>query len=107
MSREAFVKFYEDVVRNDEVLLGQLNATKTEQELTKLAVAKGKAAGFEFNDQDVLDILKAARAKRVQTPLSDDQLEAVSGGSLNFSTVYSSELKYVGSDLLSFNFAKI
>jgi hypothetical protein len=114
MSREAFIKFYEDVVRNDQSLLAEIAGTGNEAELAQLAVSKGKAAGFDFNEQDVTEVMQAARAKREEAPLTEDQLESVSGGILisgtYSSSLYMQDFSFVSTSLISsfgsFNYLK-
>lgn len=107
MSKEAFIKFYEDVVRNDESLLAEIAGTANEEQLAKLAVSKGKAAGFDFNEQDVTHVMKAARAKRVESALTEDQLEAVSGGVMisgsHTSSIYLQDFQFVSAGLITFS----
>ena len=114
MSKEAFIKYYEDVVRNDQSLLAEIAGTGNEEQLAKLAVSKGKAAGFDFNEQDVTEVMQVARAKRMESSLTEDQLESVSGGILisgsYSSSVYMQDFHFVSSSLISsfssFNYLK-
>jgi hypothetical protein len=80
MSKEAFIKFCEDVVRKDEALMAQLSAPKNEEEFAQIAVAKGIAAGFAFDASEAIEVMKAANAKRIASELNDAQLDGVAGG---------------------------
>ena len=105
MSKEAFIKFYEDVVRNDQALVAEIAGSGNDEQLAKLTVSKGKAAGFDFNEQDVTEVMTAARAKRMESALTEDQLEAVSGGVLismsHTSSIYMQDFHFVNAGLLS------
>ena len=69
-------QFYTEVLK-DLALQERLKAATNLQSLSELAVELGKEKGYSFPKEDVLAQLERSNTEE---PLSDEQLEAVSGG---------------------------
>ena len=89
MSVEAYVDFYENHVNSPagEELRNQLAATQSGEEFLELVTESGKAAGFDFTQDEARDVMRASEAQMAKEiaeasgeELSDEDLEAVAGG---------------------------
>ncbi len=80
MSKENFIKFYEEYVPKHAALKTQLDGIHNEQEFTKVALAEGKKGGFTFAPSDVAEVMEAQKPQRKAKQLSDKQLDTVAGG---------------------------
>lgn len=93
MSQQAFADFYEKHLNSPEgeAMRAKIDGAKDADEFCATVVETGKAAGFDFSDDDVRQVMKASEAQMAKAlaeasgELADDQLESVAGGA-SFST---------------------
>ena len=79
MSKDAFVQFCESL-QKDGPLLDTLGEQESEDAFARLAAEKGRAAGFDFDEKDAMEVIRAARQQRMASELTDAELQGVSGG---------------------------
>ncbi len=80
MAKEDFVRFYQDYLSKNPDLKRQIDAITNEQQFATAVLAAGPKAGFVFTSDEVEEVMKASEARVATSELSDDQLDAVSGG---------------------------
>ena len=88
MSQQSFVDFYENYLNSPdgEALRAKMEAITDPDEFCASVAAAGTASGYEFNEDDVRQVMRASEAKMAREvaaangELSDDQLENVAGG---------------------------
>ncbi len=92
MSYQAFVDFYENYLNSPEgeALKEKIEAVQDGGEFCTTVAELGQAAGFDFSDEDVRQVMKASEMEAAKAlaeasgELSDEQLDEVAGGaSLN------------------------
>jgi predicted ribosomally synthesized peptide with nif11-like leader len=81
MSKEAFIKFYNEYVPSNPALSKQIDSLANEEQFAKLALEHGPKNGFSFTKDEMAAVMDASKAKmQGKKELSDAQLDAVSGG---------------------------
>jgi hypothetical protein len=82
MSQEAFVNFYENYLNSDKGKADRqaLLDADSEDTFCEVASTRGKAAGFDFSEDEVRSIMRASAQAAADGELGDDQLEQVAGG---------------------------
>lgn len=88
MSHQTFVEFYEKHLNSPEgeALRAKIDAVKDADEFCATVVESGRAAGYDFSDDDVRQVMKASEAQMAKAlaeasgELEDEQLESVAGG---------------------------
>jgi hypothetical protein len=81
MSKEAFVKFYQEYLPQNPGLQSTIDKITNEDQFATAVLDAGPKAGFSFNRQDVDAVMKASEQRVTGgSELSDDQLGAVTGG---------------------------
>lgn len=88
MSYEAFVDFYEKHLNSPEgeALRAKIDSLTDADEFCAAVVEAGQAAGFDFSDEDVRQVMKASEEQMAKAlaeatgELSDEQLDSVAGG---------------------------
>jgi len=79
MSRENFVKFYEEHALKTPEIEDKLARAKDQPQFAQIAVAEGSKLGLSFTASEVAEVMVATEAKSGGA-LSDDQLSGVVGG---------------------------
>lgn len=82
MSQDAFVDFYENYLNSDQGKADRkvLLDADSEDKFCQAAATRGKAAGFDFSEDEVRSIMKASAQAAADGELGDEQLEQVAGG---------------------------
>nr|UXE46065.1 hypothetical protein Hi04_10k_c5591_00005 [uncultured bacterium] len=80
MSKEAFVKFYQEYLPKNQGLQSKIDKITNEDQFAAAVLAEGPKAGFSFDRADVDAVMKASEQRVKGAELSDDQLGAVTGG---------------------------
>jgi len=99
MSYQAFVDFYEKHLNSPagEALRARIDAVKDGEEFCATVAEAGRAAGFDFSDEDVRQVMRASEEQLARTlveasgELTDEQLDDVAGGA----TLYTSSIPTV------------
>jgi predicted ribosomally synthesized peptide with nif11-like leader len=79
MSVESVNQFYQEVMQ-EPALLEKFQSAPDQESLVNLAVEVGQQKGYSFTAEEVEQALAAQNAASETGELSDEQLEAVSGG---------------------------
>lgn len=105
MSHQSFVEFYEGFLTgaDGEAVKARLEAITDRAEFTAAVVAAGQAAGFDFDESDVGDVMRASEMKLARAvaqangELEDEALEAVAGGaSFAFTSIPTVNIRMFG-----------
>jgi len=78
MSKENFVKFYDEHALKTPDIEAKLQGAKDQPQFAQIAVSEGSKLGLSFTASEVADVMAATEQK--SGALSDDQLSAVVGG---------------------------
>ncbi len=78
MAAMSATEFLQTLAQNPE-LRQQLGLSQGEANLSQF-VAGARAAGYDFSEQDILDVIQAQ-------PMSDEQLDQVSGGQGSYNSI--------------------
>jgi predicted ribosomally synthesized peptide with nif11-like leader len=83
MSKEAFIKFYNEYVPSHPELQKQVDNLHNEDQFAKIALEHGPKNGFNFTKEEMGEVMSASKAKMLgQSELNDSQLEGVTGGAI-------------------------
>ena len=78
MSVENVAKFYEDVLQNNDQMIGRLQGAESPEAFAQMSVQLGQENGYNFTARDVVAFL--SQKKISEGTLNDQDLEAVAGG---------------------------
>lgn len=80
MSTANFIKFYAEHLPKHPELKATVDNAGTPKEFAAALMQHGKAAGFEFSEDDVEQVLVASLNQHAKGELNENQLDGVVGG---------------------------